>query len=278
MSQSKVVSLIARNTVPVALNLYEIRDQKDAAGDFFRQVQKQRPGQYQGLYLASPDGKVLASHQQYKADRPWAAQLIADLEPGLRAFGDILPRDFSRTDPLPFRGVGKRDDGSVTLAIYLRNSIKGIPIRELPNPTIDSLTLSPKELSEFAPPRLELGATWKLSEALSRKFSRLLGPSNEDSMPRPHEVTAFNIAAKLDRGENGVAILIYQGSLVGGHLNAAKKQTKGRVNIVGAGRYHVKTQQMLSLVWVADGIYNGAPPYDHDVGYSAVVEWVRERR
>lgn len=264
--------------MPVAVNLYEIRAQKDAGGDFFRQVQKQRPGQYQGLYLVSPDGKVLASHQQFKSEKTWTNELIADLEPGLRAFGDIKPRDFTRTDPLPFRGVGKRDDGSVTLAIYLRNSIKNIPIRELPNPTIDSLTLSAKELSEFAPPRLELGAAWKLSEELSRKFSRLLGPSNEDSMPRPHEVTAFNIVAKLDRGENGVAIVTYQGSLVGGHLNAAKKQTKGRVNIVGVGRYHVKTQQMLSLVWVADGVYNGPPPYDYDVGYSGVVEWVRERK
>ena len=176
--------MIARNTIPVALNLYEIRIQKDAAGDFFRGVQKQRPAQYQGLFLVGSDEKVLASHQKYTNDKTWASDLINDLEPGLRAIGDIKPREVTRVDPLPFRGSGKREDGSITLAIYLRNHIKGIPLRELANPTIDSLTLSAKELSEFAPPRLELGATWKLSEDLSRKFGRLLGPGDENTMPR----------------------------------------------------------------------------------------------
>ncbi len=264
--------------MPVAQNLYVIRSQKDMAGEFFRNVQKQKPAQYQGLYLVSPDGKVLASHQQYKNGKTWVNELIADLEPGLRAFGDIKPRDVSRTDPLPFRGVGKREDGSITLAIYLRYARKKIPLRELPNPTIDSLTLSTSELGEFAPPRIEHGVAWKLSEELSRKFSRLLGPSDEDSMPRPKEMTAFNLTGKLDRDENGVAIITYQGSLAGGHLNAAKKQTQGKVNILGVGRYHVKTKQMLSLVWIADGVHNRPPPYDNAVPYSAVVEWVRKRK
>ena len=62
MSDDAVIARIRRNFVPVALNLYEVRDDKGAAGDFFRAVQKQNPDQYQGVYVVAPDGKVLASH------------------------------------------------------------------------------------------------------------------------------------------------------------------------------------------------------------------------
>jgi hypothetical protein len=48
--------------VPVALNLYKIRQDQGEAGDFWRSVQKQKPN-YQGLWLVSPEGKVLAAHQ-----------------------------------------------------------------------------------------------------------------------------------------------------------------------------------------------------------------------
>src|SRR2546422_7316990 len=107
--------MISRNCVPVALNLYEIRKAQGPSGDFFRAVQKQRPAQYQGLYLVAPDGKVLASHQNFKSDKTWAKELLADLEPGLKAFGQVRPRDFRRGDPTPRRGSGLLPDGGATL-------------------------------------------------------------------------------------------------------------------------------------------------------------------
>jgi hypothetical protein len=41
--------------VPVALNLYKVRQDRGEAGDFFRSVQRQKPN-YQGLWLVSPEG------------------------------------------------------------------------------------------------------------------------------------------------------------------------------------------------------------------------------
>ena len=140
-----MIRFISRNSVPVALNLYEIRKAEGPGGDFFRAVQKQRPAQYQGLYLVSPDGKVLASHQDFKSHKTWAKEVLADLEPGLEAFGAVKPREAERADPLPHRGVGVMPDGGVCLGVYLRFAIKGIPLRELPNPTIDSLVLAEDE-------------------------------------------------------------------------------------------------------------------------------------
>src|SRR5438876_9817032 len=118
-----MISCISTNTIPVALNLYMIRAQKGAAGDFFRGVQKQRPAQYQGLYLVAADGKVLASHQNFKSAKTWPREVLADLEPGLKAFGAMKPREVRRSDPLPRRGSGMRSNGGATAAVYLRYSI-----------------------------------------------------------------------------------------------------------------------------------------------------------
>jgi hypothetical protein len=271
-----VIHFISTNTVPVALNLYVIRVQKGAGGDFFRGVQKQRPAQYQGLYLVAADGKVLASHQNFKSDKTWPREVLADLEPGLKAFGAVKPREVSRSDPLPRRGRGVRSDGGATPAIYLRYSIKGIPLRELPNPTIDSLTLRAKQLDELGPPRPKADVSWEISEALGRQFSRVLGPGDEDSMPRPHEVSSVKLMGRVRAIEDGVAHLVYEGSLSGSHLNQAKKRTQGTVKLTGAGRYDVKTGRLLSFVWVFDGIYKGPPPYDQPASYSGVVEWSRD--
>src|SRR5262245_18330746 len=156
-----------------------IRKQKDPAGDFFRAVQKQRPAQYQGLYLVAPNGNVLASHQNFKSHKTWPQEVLADLEPGVKAFGPIKPRDAQRADPTPHRRRCLLADGSATLAICLRYSSKGSPLKELPNPTIDSLSLTAKELGELAPPKTEIGTRWQISKELARQFSRLLGPGDE---------------------------------------------------------------------------------------------------
>jgi hypothetical protein len=254
-----------------------IRQQKGSAGDFFRGVQKQRPAQYQGLYLVAPDGKVLASHQQFKSHKTWPEEVLADLRPGLQAFGVVKPREARRGDPLPWRGTGVRPDGGATLALYLRYSIKNVPLREVPNPTIDSLPLSAEELAKLGPPVAKADASWEVPEALARKFGRVLGPGDEDSMPRPHEVTSVKLTGKVRSVEGGVAHLVYEGAMTGSHLNQAKKRTHGDVKMVGAGRYDVKAGRMLSLVWVFDGVYRMAPPYDQPRAYSGVVEWAAER-
>lgn len=273
-----MIRFIAANTVPVALNLYVIRKQKDAAGDFFRGVQKQRPAQYQGLYLVAPGGKVLASHQNFKSEKTWPREVVADLEPGLKAFGAVKPREVRRSDPLPRRGSGVQPDGGATAAIYLRYAIKGIPLRELPNPIIDSLPLTAKQLTELAPPRVAVESTWTIPEALARQFSRVLGPGDEDSMPRPHEVTSMKLTGKVRAIEGGVAHLVYEGTLTGSHLNQAKNRTHGEVKLTGVGRYDGKSGQMLSFVWVFEGVYRGPPPYDQPRSYSGAVEWSRNRR
>src|SRR5690242_6238826 len=105
--------LISTRFVPVAVNLYKIRKAADVGGEFFRAVQKQQPN-YQGLWVVSPDGKVLSAHHDHKDEKTWPDEVRAALRAGLRAFGDVPPRKAAWRDPLPLRGRGLRPDGGVT--------------------------------------------------------------------------------------------------------------------------------------------------------------------
>src|SRR5262249_14087472 len=263
-----------QNCVPVALNLYEIRKAKGPGGDFFRNVQKQRPAQYQGLYLASADGKVLASHQNFKSDKTWPQEVLADLEPGVKTFGTIKPREVAPFDPLPNRGVGVRADGSTCLAVFLRYPIKNIPLRELPNPTIDSLILSADDFRELGPAKVEAGAQWKLPEAVGRKFHRVLGPADEDTMPRLHEVQSVSVVGRVKSVDGDIAYLTYEGSITGAHETQSNKgKCRGEAKLTGVGVYDVKARRLLSLVWVFEGTFRGPPPSDKvPLPYSGVVE------
>jgi hypothetical protein len=275
LSDEAVIRFISRNCVPVALNLYEIRKAKGRGGDFFRNVQKQRPAQYQGLYLVSADGKVLASHQNFKSDKTWAQEVLADLGPGMKAFGEVRPRRVEPADPLPNRGVGTRADGSAILAVFLRYPIKGIPLRELPNPTIDSLALTAGDLKVLGPATAVAGAEWKISEAVGRKFHRVLGPGDEDTMPRLHEVQSASFVGRVKSVEGGIAYLAYEGTIAGSHETQSNKgKCHGEARLIGVGKYDTKARRLLSLVWAFDGAYR--PPKANDraaLPYSGVVEW-----
>jgi hypothetical protein len=269
-----VIRFLSRNCVPVALNLYEIRKAKGAGGDFFRNVQKQRPAQYQGLYLVSPDGKVLASHQNFKSDKTWPREVLADLEPGLKAFGEVKPREVQRADPLPQRGAGVLKDGGVCLGVFLRYPIKNIPLRELPNPTIDSIVLTADDWKTLAPAKAEAKHEWTVPEAVGRKFGRLLGPGDENSMPRPNEVKSARITGTVKSVENGVAYLTYEGQMAGSHNTQSNRGLcHGEGKLTGVGRFDVKTGRMLSLTLVLDGVFRNVVPYDQPMKYSGVAEW-----
>jgi hypothetical protein len=273
-----VIEFISHNFVPVAQNLYVIREDPGPAGKFFRDIQKQRPEQYQGLYLVTAEGNVLASHQQFKSEKTWAKEVLADLEPGLKKFGEVKPRDAKRLDPLPYRGAAVKEDGSVVLAIYLRYSIKGIPHRELPNPTIDSLPLTASEWASWAPSKPGVGVSWSMPEGVTRKLSRVLGPSDEDSMPRPKEVTSVRFTGKVQNIEDGVAYLVYEGQITGSHETQSNKgKCHGEAKLTGAGAYDLKKGRMLSLTLVFDGVFRNVKPYDEPAKYSGVVEWRREK-
>ena len=79
--------------MPVALNLYTARKAEDAGGELFRSVQKQKP-QYQGIWIVSPDGKVLAAQHDFRSDKDQekVRETLYFIDGALRAFGPVKPR------------------------------------------------------------------------------------------------------------------------------------------------------------------------------------------
>ena len=73
------------------MNLYHIRVAKDAGGDLFRSAQQQK-SQYQGIWILSPEGNVLAAHQDYKSPETWAAEVLSTIDSALERFGPVQSR------------------------------------------------------------------------------------------------------------------------------------------------------------------------------------------
>jgi hypothetical protein len=260
--------------VPLAVNLYKVRRAKDASGELFRSVQRQKD-QYQGLWVVSPEGKVLAAHHDIKDPKNWSREVLDALDAGLKAFGPVTPRRVAPPDPLPHRGVGTGPDGTVTLAVYTRYLHQG---RRDGPAVIDSLTLAAGQWGAFVPPRAQAGAEWEVPEAVARQLCRGLSPSSDQStMPRPGEVTAVRLTGQVAEVQGGVARLRYGGEVAARHTYEGKA-SHGQARVVGVGTYDVKAKRMESLLLLFEGTHRSPPPYDKAAREAgAVMEWSREK-
>jgi hypothetical protein len=278
--------------VPVALNLYKIREQKDAAGEFFRSVYRQKP-QYQGLWVVAPDGTALASHSEMKERAEWTKRVLADLKTGLAAFGSVKPREprpaaSAYQAALPFRGFGVKPDGSVTVALYDKYVIvpdlqKDPPPGALGETVLDSIPLTAAEWTAVAPPRAMPGSGWTVPETAARRFFPVLSVSSV-LFRDPAEVTRVRLTGKVDAVQNGIASLSFEGEIAGTHYGTADEGKAGnKISseaklLSGVGSYDVKARRMLSLTLVWDGRSRNWAPYDDPpTRFGAVVEWWSRR-
>ena len=269
--------------MPVALHLYKIREAKNAGGDFFRSVRKQHP-QYQGLWIVSPEGKVLVLNKLVYSSK----QVRADLESGLKAFGPVKPRQVAAApasayrNSLPYRGVGVHPNGQVTLAVYdkliVAKDLKGdLPLHLLGHSTLDSVHLNAAEWSTLAPVKTDAGSMWTLPEGTARKFFPLLGIG--DTRFLPEEVTSAQFTGQVQEVKDGIAYLSYRGRIAGTHQGTASEAQAGKTcsgqaeTLGGVGAFDIKAGKMLSLTMVfsrqSRGFGHRGPPGKN----GTVVEW-----
>ena len=293
MSNDAVIQRVSENFVPLAVNLYKVRQAQDAGGELFRSVQRQKD-QYQGIWIVSPDGEVLAGHHDIKDHNHWSEEVLATIETGLKAYGTVPPRRVQPTDPLPYRGRGVQSNGSVELALYGRQMLGGgretLPAGIEPSRAwlwdgpyrpdgpvmIDSVALTAEEWAGFVPARAEAGVEWSVPEKVARTFTRLLSASSDQAwMPLPEDAKIAELRAAVESVDGGLARLRLAGRWEMVHAIEGNKDrlTYGAATARGVAIYDGATQVMRSVLLIFDGTIRDGRQDASGVRTGAVVEW-----
>jgi hypothetical protein len=142
---------------------------------------------------------------------------------------------------------------------------------------IDSLILPEADWAALAPPEAREDTEWVVPGRVARRLCRILSPSSDQStMPRPEEVTAVRLTARVRSVEGGMARLSYEGTIAAAHTYQGKV-SHAEARLTGVGSSDVGSGQILSFLLVSEGTYRMAPPYDQELRpTAAAVEWRRE--
>lgn len=296
---------MSQNFVPAAINLYRVRQATDGSRELFRSIQTQKD-QYQGIWIVSPGGKVLAGKHDYEDFKNGARELLKTIDAGLAAFGPVKPRRVKPVEKisaemisafLPFRGKSVRPDRSVNLALYVRQVRGGgretIPPGVGPGrawvwngryrvdgpPVLDTVSFSSAEWRAFAPKKVEPGASWSVPEQVARKFTRLLTASSDQSaMPRPEDAKLAKMECTVESVSGGEARIRLSGRWQMVHAREGDKNRLlfGAATARGVAVYDVRGHSMRSFLLVFDGTvrYRRADAPPNRTG--AVAEWSLE--
>ncbi len=283
LSDPRVIRGITRSCVPVAVPLYTVRKEKSPSGDFLRAVQKQRPDQYQGIFIVSPEGKVLSSQDRAPEKRDtWAQSLMGVIESGVGTYGPVTERKVEPVPLLPDRGAGRRKDGGIVLAVYTRTLHMGLDKRGFGDVTIDSAVLTDRDRQRFEFPGLKPGDELEVGTAAVRKLHRVLSPLSDcNTLPQADEVEHATLKCGVERIRGDIVELGFRGRIVGVHTwpfpPHKGKKIHAEVTLAGVGTCDRKSGKLLSLLLLGDGRYRNYPPYDQVTRYGAVVEWRLEK-
>src|SRR5262249_49850796 len=245
-----------------------------ATKDWFRSVGRQKD-QYQGVWIVSPDDKVLVGADYGYTDAP---KLLADMDAALNAFGPVEPRKARRQEPFPFRGVGVRLDGSVDLALYRCYLHQGKP----DGPHLrDTLPLTKEEWAALMPPKLVAGAEWVIAENVAKKMVRpfCLNTLGGD-MPGPEDAKMARLAAKVEAVEDGRAQIRLTGTFEAVKLMKEKNLSfRATATAAGIAEFDVKEKTPTSVLLVFQGAdQQGArPETQKGRAFGGVAEWQGKR-
>ena len=114
-ADAEIVKLLQTKFVPVAIDQAYQRRQKDAEGEFYRKIAGQGPrsnfnGTTQGLYAASPDGKLFFYNNNRGPERvrKLLQQTLTDYRPAKTAQVKTGPVDEKYNPKLPEGGLAVR--------------------------------------------------------------------------------------------------------------------------------------------------------------------------
>ena len=275
------------NFVPVAVNLSKIR-RDPTTGDWFRSIQRQQD-QYQGIWVVSAEGKVLAPDHSFRRWAPTATareifdtqkrDMLEMAQASLKTFGPVKSRQVKPQEQLPNRGVGVKPDGKVDLAIYRRKLHNG----KSDGPGLrDTLPLSKEEWAALAPPRPAAGTEWVIPAAVARKMVRALCTNTfgtPEALPGPGDAKVAELRGTVESLEDGRARVRFTGTFeaIKELKDEPQLSYRGAASATGLAVYDVKDKTIASLLLYLQGTSESWPKATgkHDLG--AVIEWQWER-
>lgn len=238
----------------------------------------------QGLWVVTPEGKVLGFH--YHKPKPgetyaegqkrWvrdSAQMVRD---AIAEAGPLPPRDVkARPDPFADRGKGVNPDGGVRLAASVIPTRNG---RQDGPPVVDSVHLNADQWAGFRPPpgEVKVGQTWTVPADAARRFAPAFSPLTDSIFsPKPEDVTAAAVAATVERVTDGTAVVRFAGSWATFHNRDGDPKYPIRTTSTGegVGVYDTATGKPTAIAWLLAGTYQNGPPTTTAQRTVAVVEW-----
>ena len=258
-----------------AVNLYEVREKTHSANAFFEKLVEQK-SQYQGIWIATPDGKLLGAYSESEnKEFDWTVRLIATLQGSLRTFGPVRQVEARSVDLHPNRGVGVESDGSATLAGASRRLL--LDGKLLTAPQIDRMKLTEKQFAGLRPAVIKIGAVFEASVDSVKRLSPLMtNGSGMGQYPEPKDVTEAKLIGSVVEIADGIATITYVGEMAATHKDLFSKTERfghGKSRMVGYGTVDARTGRMLSLLLLMDTAYRGFPPYDEPQQIVGLVEW-----
>jgi hypothetical protein len=264
--------------IPVALNTNRIPD--DDAGKFFKEVMKSSRWP-QGIWIVSPEGKVLAFNyfQSAKNESPergrlrWVRETLGAVEDGLKAFGSVTQREGTPHDSMPDRGVGLLEDVGVRLAIYAITIHNG---KRDGDPVVDSTILSGDDWKSFSPQRSEVGQQWTIPETAAKKLVPALSPITDAIYsPLANDAKLAKLTCKIESVEANRVLIQLKGKWETEHFREGDRQLPIRAAAAADGymEYDPAKKQVTSLLLVLRGAYRSVPPWDTPRSTAGVIEW-----
>jgi hypothetical protein len=264
LTDPRMVRLVSANFVPTHFNNNDpTRDPKSRSAALWRSILKQSALQGQGLWVVAPDGTVLAGMSAeidghpsdrtgngpgapYKANARFADAAVEMLTAALKKFGPVTPRTV-KAQPLPYRGAGVQPDGGVRLVVYNRAD----------NGLAFSVPLAKDEWQAMTPPRLAVGETWTLPDAVARAFAPVLSPYADTRFrPRPQELQSAALTATVEAADAREARIRVTGRWRADWRHDDTEHSIGTATADGIAVYDVSQKVMRSLLLVFDGTYS----------------------
>jgi hypothetical protein len=270
LSDPEVLSLIARQFVPVAVDVGSVRpDWKfiphgtsnytpehlgDREKELFAAIEKQDP-QSQGIWLTTPDGKVLRSSYHVSA-QPMLAMMEAAIADWKRLGG---------TDPLPIppsvRCTGPCLEplpGTVRLTFHGRLVTDS---SHPPEPLRDTLDVSEKDFEELLAREPQPGQTHEVPARLMQSWATRLYSGEMRLAVRPEEIRSAHATVTIEEVGQELVTGQVQGAIeLDGVVPLSTRRRLLHSELTGTLQWRLDSRELQTVRIVCDGMWQAEYP------------------